>query len=238
MNAVNAVATSLTGCIPQTSYPNDLNISTSCFTLSCTNTGIQCQALYTQIAIDELTIAMNTAVSNLNVTSSILVGNTSTFPSISTITTQWLIVQANAAAYQTSTKSGPLINSVNSSFKKVLSAALNATISFLNKFTTGYKTLISAVNNTNYNQSFGDYSHLNMLSATTNATKSLLTGTLIFNGMKLTASPVQSSISGISISSFVRPATNKVFDSLSGLTTIINTELQQNFTNSFINVTM
>ena len=230
ISALNAIATSLAGCKPETSYPNDLNISTSCFSTSCSSTEIQCQALYVQIAIDELVTAMNAAEYYLNLTSSMLVGSASNIPSVSTITTQWLIVQASAAAYKTSTKSGPLINTVNSSFKKVLSAALNGTNVFLNKFSSGYMNLVSSVNIGNYNQSVDDFANSIMLSTALNAIYSQKFGPA-FNRTVINEFRMGSSINGISVSSFIQPATSAVFDGLSGLTTTFNTEFS-NFLNN------
>ncbi|XP_070502699.1 uncharacterized protein [Chironomus tepperi] len=225
MNAVNSIATSLSGCRPQISYPNDFNISTACFTATCTSTEHQCQALYLQIAIDQLTIALNTATYNLNLTSSILVGSGWNFPSLSALLTQWSIVEASAAAYQNSTKTGPLISAVNSSFKKVLSASLNGTTFFLDQFEAGYMTLVSSLNTTNYVQTLDDNTNLNILGATSTALRSLLTNPFQFDGIVLKSSSVQWTVSGISISSFVRPAAVKVFDSLAALSSTFNTEL-------------
>ncbi|KAL7023535.1 hypothetical protein ACKWTF_012660 [Chironomus riparius] len=205
MNALNS--TSLAGCVPQISYPNDLNISTSCFSTSCLNTEVQCQALYLQVAIDELTIALNTATYNLNLTSSTLVGTSWDFPSLANITTQWSIVKANIEIYQSSTKAGPLIIGVNSRFKTALRVALERISLFLNNFENGYKALIIAVNNTNYAQSLENNANINVLSATSTAENKLLTESFSFSGIIVASSSVQSSISGISVTSFVRPLT-------------------------------
>ena len=226
MNALNAIATSLAGCTPQIFYSNDLNISTSCFSVDCSSTGLQCQAQYLQLAIDQLTIALNTATYNLNLTSSILIGSGWNFPSLSTIITQWSIVEASAASYQSSIKTGPLISSVNSRFKTALSGSLSATNFFLNSFETGYKALIIAVINTDYIQTIYDYITLISLSASTNAEKSLLTGSFVFDGIILKSSSTQLSVSGISITSFVRPIAIMVFDKLDALSSSFNTELK------------